>query len=238
MPIPREIEIVQANPAVFVADVRPLMPSDWADQIDEVVRDYGKYSEFRGKSLETSLEPETFITAYRVVNGEIIVGKGLLPWLVDLWGKDFCGMVSRAAESEVEPDDDKKFGININTLTIDTQKHGYETHTDANHWTALLARDTMGEQDGGELEHIVGGTILRGDNGEFKQVVGGTTFATRVKMGFLYMFNGNEHPHKVRLLKPEGHSPRRTTIPMDYIFRGQSVERSERFDVLFGNGKH
>lgn len=214
-----EFELKELNAVVTTTNVKGLMPIDWQQQIDEVVRNYGKLVVLQGGKVSTSLEPPSFATVYTVVKGIDIEDR--LPWLMDLYQGPFREMVSKVAGREVVVDGDKKFGVNINHLSLDTQKDGYELHTDINHWTALLAASTMKEGDGGELVHLLPDK---------------TSVATRICEGWLYIFDGRTHPHKVELLNPKGHSRTRITVPMDYIFKGSIVERTEDFNALFGNG--
>lgn len=213
-----EFEIKRLNEAVATVNVSRLLPSKWRQQIDMVVKSFGRLVKLPGGKVSTSLEPSSFITVYKVVKGEDIEEN--LPWLTNLWQGPFREMASEVAGQEVVVDRDKKFGININNLSLDTQRDGYELHTDKNHWTVMLARDTMRKGDGGELIHVLSD---------------GRRLATRIRAGWVYIFDGLNHPHKVELLNPEGRARTRTTVPMDYILKGSTVERTEDFNALFGN---
>lgn len=212
------LEIRRLSDVVTAVNVESLMPPDWRQQIDNVVKSCGRLVTLQGGKVSTSLEDSSFTTVYTVVKG--IDMEDHLPWLWELYQDSFRGMVSQVAEQEVVVDADKKFGVNINHLSLDTQRDGYELHTDVNHWTALLAASTMDEGDGGELIHVF-------PNGE--------RTATRIKKGWLYIFDGRTHPHKVELLNPQGHSRTRTTVPMDYILKGSEVERPADLNAIFGN---
>lgn len=212
------LEMKRLNEVVTAVNVECLMPPDWRQQIDNVVMSCGRLVTLQGGKVSTSLEDSSFTTVYTVVKG--IDMENHLPWLWELYQGSFLGMVAHVAGQKVEVDGDKKFGVNINQLRLDTQRDGYELHTDVNHWTALLAASTMDEGDGGELIHVF-------PNGE--------RTATKIKKGWLYIFNGRDHPHKVELLNPKGHSCTRTTVPMDYIIEGSNVERPPDLDAIFGN---
>lgn len=212
------LEMVQLNEAVTAVNVESLMPPDWQQQIESVVRKYGKLVTLQGGKVSTSMEPGTFTTVYTVVKGQDIEAN--LPWLWKLYQGPFRELVSQVAGQEVEVDPDKKFSANINTLTKDTQQDGYELHTDVNHETGLLAVTTMHQGDGGELIHIL---------------PDGTRRETRVQAGWLYIFDGRNHPHKVNLLNPQGSSDTRITVPMDYVLKGVKVERPDDLKAIFGD---
>lgn len=212
------LEMVRLNEVVAAVNVESLMPPDWKLQIENVVRDYGKLVTLQGGKVSTSMEAAAFTTAYTVVKGQDIEAN--LPWLWRLYQGPFREIVSQVAKQEVEVDPDKKFSANINTLTKNTQRDGYELHTDINHWTGLLAVTTMYEGDGGELIHVL-------PDGRRKE--------TRIQKGLLYVFDGRNHPHKVNLLNPQGSSDTRISIPMDYVLKGQKVERPADLEAIFGN---
>lgn len=213
------LETVRLNEAVTAVNVESLMPPDWQQQIENVVKKYGKLVTLQGGKVSTSLEDDRFTTIYTVVKGGDIEAN--LPWVWELYQGPFRELVSKVAGQEVEVDPDKKFSANINTITKATQKDGYELHTDINHWTALLAVTTMHEEDGGELIHVLP------DDGRVE---------TRIRAGLLYIFDGRNHPHKVNLLNQEGSADTRITVPMDYVLKGVKVKRPDDLKAIFGNG--
>lgn len=206
------LEIKRVNDAVWAVNVESLMPSGWKAQIEDVVNRRGNSVRFRGGKVKTSEELETFITAYKVVKGTDM--EDCVPELWDLYHNAFREIVSKVAGEEVVVDPRRKYRLNINQMDSDTQVDGYERHWDKNHWTALLAVSTMSEGDGGELIHFL---------------PDGTALMTRIQAGWLYIFDGKTHPHKVELLhSKEGHRLVRTTVPMDYNIKGE--ERAEDDD--------
>lgn len=213
------MELIRLNEAVTAVNVEPLMPPDYQFQIMEVVSRCGKFVELPGSKVSTSLEATTFTTGYTVVKGPDI--KAYLSWCWKLYVSDFRDLVSQVAGQEVIVDPDPKFGVNINTITRKTQRDGYELHTDINHWTGMLAVTDIYKGDGGELLHVL---------------PDGRRVETRIKAGMLYIFDGRNHPHKVNPLNPHGNAHTRITVPMDYVFEGETVERTEDFNALFGNG--
>lgn len=207
------------NTVVTAANVVPLMPPDWQPQICEVARTNGKLVYFRGGAVSTSLEGEEFVTGYTVVTGPQIELD--LPWLWQLYHGSFRKLVSLVTGQEVVVDPDKKFSANINMITLATQRHGYELHTDINPVTGLLPVSTMKKGDGGELLHML---------------PDGRMVVTRIKAGWFLIFDGRNHPHKVNPLNPQGGSDTRITVPMDYVFPGWDPKRPGDMDVIFGNG--
>ncbi|GEM_PF-1481228 len=212
-------EVRKINEAVAAVNVEADMPVDWQDRIKEVVAGSGKLVELPGGKVSTSLEKANFTTVYKVVKGQDIEEK--LPWLYELYQGTFKDLVSEVAGIPMEVDKDKKFGININTLTKDMQKDGYELHTDINPWTGLLAVTTINEGDGGEL-------VLISPKGR--------PMITRPQAGWLYIFDGRNHPHKVKLLRQEGKTDTRITVPMDYVNVGWYPKRPPDLEAIFGNG--
>lgn len=214
---PLGLEMVRLNEAVTAVNVESLMPPDWQHQVHEVVKASGKLVTLQGGAVSTSMETAGFTTVYTVVKGQDIERN--LPWLWKLYQEPFRKLVSQVADHEVEVDPHKKFSANINTIHRDSQKDGYELHTDVNPWTGLLAVTTMHKGDGGELIHVL---------------PDGTRRETSIQAGWLYIFDGRNHPHKVNLLNPEGSANIRITVPMDYIVRGEKVERPADLDAIFG----
>ena len=215
----RKFEIVRLNDAVTAINVEAYMPPGWQLGIMEIVESKGKLVELPGGKVSTSMEKSDFTTVYKVVKGEAI--KENLPWLFDLYQGKFREIVSEVAKKLVEPDGDEKFGININTITKETQKDGYELHTDINPWTGLLSATTMNVGDGGEL------VLLSHDGKQLK---------VRPKAGWLYVFDGRNHPHRVEPLTPDASSDIRITVPMDYVNLGWHPNRPIDMDAIFGNG--
>lgn len=213
------LEMKRLNKAVTAVNVESLMPLDWQKQIASVVTDCGRLVTLPGGKVSTSLEDSDFTTVYRVVKGQDVEAR--LPWLWDLYQGPFRKLVSQVARQKVVVDKDKKFGVNINEITLREQKDGYELHTDINPWTGLLAVTTMHEGDGGELIHVL---------------PDGTRAEMRIKAGWFYIFDGRNHPHKVNLLSPEGNANTRITIPMDYVFPGWDAKRPADMNAIFGNG--
>ena len=218
------LTIVQENQAVVSVDVRSILPDRWGAPVRKVIESSGKDVSFRG-GFSTSRADESFITAYRIVDGEKIACS--LPWLIELYRGPFRAIVSKIV-GEVEPDNNKKYGVNINTLSVDTQigdghVFAYEPHVDRNHITGMLAASTVNEGDGGEL------VLAYPDDWRPPMV-------TRIKTGRLYVFAGDIHEHAVARLNPEGRVRTRITIPMDYVYKGSVVERPEDMKVIFGNG--
>lgn len=209
-------EMVRLNEAVVAVNVEPLMPPDWQQQIHGVVNKHGKFVELEGGKVSTSLESPEFTTAYSVVKGPDID----LPWLRELYEGPLQDMVEKVAGKPIIVDPEPEFGININTLTVPTQKNGYELHTDFNDWTALLAVTTMGEGDGGELIHVL---------------PDGTKREISIQAGWVYIFNGNIHAHKVNPLNPEGRSVIRITVPMDFFEAGSIKKRPSDLKAIFGD---
>lgn len=210
------IELIQVNPLVTAANVEHLMRlelPDWRRKIRRGVRDYGVHNTFRGGLAPSSLEPPEFTTSYIVVKGDVLDSHKALPELFKLWEGPFCDLVSIVAGREVEPDRSErsgsKFGININTLH---RGEAYETHFDYNPWTANVVVDEMKDGDGGQL-------VLIRNHGKPNE----ERFVTRVRRGYVYIFNGCDHPHKVERLN----AWIRTTVPMDYGYKGIPVERPE-----------
>lgn len=213
------LEIKRLNEAVTAVKVESLMPPDWQEQVAGVVSDCGKLVTLPGGKVSTSLENSNFTTVYRVVKGQDIEAR--LPWLWVLYQGPFRQLVSQVVGQQVIVDKDIKFGVNINEITLREQKDGYELHTDINPWTGMLAVTTMYERDGGELIHVL---------------PDGTRAETRIKAGWLYIFDGRNHPHKVNLLNPEGSVNTRITVPMDYVFPGWDPKRPPDMNAIFGNG--
>lgn len=213
------LEIKRLNEAVWAVNVESLMPPDWQQQVASVVTDCGKLVILPGGKVSTSLEDHNFTTVYRVAKGEDIEAR--LPWLWMLYHDPFRALVSKVAGQRVMADKDKRFGVNINEITLGEQKDGYELHTDINPWTGMLAVTTIHAGDGGELIHVF---------------PNGTRAETRIKAGWFYIFDGRNHPHKVNLLNPGGKSNTRITVPMDYVFPGWDPKRPPDMDAIFGNG--
>jgi len=213
------LEIKRLNEAVWAVNVEHLMPADWKEQINEVVANCSRSVTLVGGEVETSLEDPDFTTFYRVVKGDEEDIENRLPWLWILYQGTFRELVSHVAGHEVIVDPEKEFSVNINQLDRDDQIDGYELHTDTNPWTAMLAVTTMHEGDGGELIH---------------KLPDGTIRETRIKAGYLYLFDGRNYPHKVYLLNPEGNAKTRTTVPMDYVFPGWNQKRPPKMKKIFG----
>lgn len=213
------LEMIRLNEVVTSVNVESLMPLDWQEQVASVVADCGRLVTLPGGKVSTSLEDPGFTTVYRVAKGHDI--EDHLPWLWELYQGRFRELVSQVAGQRVVIDKDKKFGANINEITLREQKDGYELHTDINPLTGLLAVTTMHEGDGGELIHVL---------------PDGTRAETRVKAGWLYIFDGRNHPHKVNLLNPAGSAKTRITVPMDYVFPGWDAKRPGDMEAIFGNG--
>jgi hypothetical protein len=72
------------NGVVTAVNVESLMPPNWQQQISEVVKNHGRFVQFKGRAVSTSLEDEGFTTGYTVVKGPDI--KANLPWLWKLYG--------------------------------------------------------------------------------------------------------------------------------------------------------
>lgn len=214
---PRErfqgLEWKRVNEVVLAVNVESLMPSDWKEQIDGVVERFGKFKKVPGGAVRTSHEPPSFITAYTVVTGDHIERE--LPWLWELYHGRFKSLVSEVAGQEVEVDPQPRYGANINAIDKATQVHGYEGHNDENDWTGMVAEHTMEEGDGGELLH---------------ELPNGSMVEARVESGWIYIFDGKHHKHKV---KPLIHASKRTTVPLDYVLPGTILVRTPDFENLY-----
>jgi hypothetical protein len=213
----KRCETITVNEAVTGVNVRALMPADWAQQIVDLVAGYGRHIILKGGQVSTSMEESGFTTAYTVVQGTDVERQ--LPWLWSLYLGSFRRFVSRIAQQKVSPDPDKEFAVNVNSLSRASQIDGYELHTDVNNWTALLAVNTMRPGDGGELTHLL---------------PDGRRVTTRTQAGWLYIFDGKTHPHKVERLDPSGTAAVRITVPMDYVSDGLTLERPHDLEAIFG----
>mgnify|MGYP001614582775 CR=1 FL=1 len=75
-----------------------------------------------------------------------------------------------------------------------------------------------------------------GDGGELIYVLPDrTTRELRIQAGWVYIFNGRDHPHKVNPLNPEGSSDSRITVPMDYFIEGSNEKRPSDLKAMFGD---
>lgn len=205
--------------AVWAVDISSLMPPTWREEIDGVVENHAFQSDLQGGAASTSLAPENYVTSYAVVTGDVIAEK--MPWLIDLFRGRIRELVEEVAGEPLVPSENLRAGININTMDRDTQKDGYELHTDSNLWTALGARHTMRGGDGGEL-------VIKRSQEEKDVEIG----RVQIQEGHIYIFNGQEHPHQVLILE---NAQRRSTVPMNYWRPGEEANRPSDLDgVLYG----
>ena len=209
--MPTTLEIVRLNPAVSAVDVRPLMPHDWQQQIRDVAEESGTPVILRGGEVATSRAPSDFITDYKVVTGDKILPR--LPWLARNYRGAFLELVQQFAGHELDPDPDEQYSPNINVLI---RGRKYEPHVDANEITGMLAVYDIHKGDGGVLTHRLPDST--------------TLWETRVKAGWLYIFNGRDHIHGVSELNTDI----RITVPMNYNPKGVPIVRPSNLGAIHG----
>src|SRR5262249_18462375 len=129
-----------------------LLPTNWVEQIIEVVNKHAIHTELDGRS-STSREPEgvSKMSVY-VVSGDSI--KEHLNWLYNLYEHQLCELASQVAKQTMYPALDVKSSVNINVLK--GQGARYEWHVDNNPMTGVLFVTSHLPGEGGELLFEVG----------------------------------------------------------------------------------
>ena len=214
------VEARRLNEAVTAVDVRALFPEEQMHLIEAAAQKIAISAEFNGGDVDTSDEAPDFTTAYDVITGEQIEGN--LPYLWNTYNGAVREIVSNVAGQEVFADQDRAFGINVNIMTLATQKDGYEKHIDSNQWTGLLAVTDINEGDGGELLHF---------SADDKDKL---LSKTLIRKGFLYVFEGHKYHHKVERLSDDAKTPWRITVPMDYDSNQWTTNRPSNMSIIHG----
>jgi hypothetical protein len=146
---------------------------------------------FNGGEVRTSMEAPDFETSYQPTNGLVIARE--LPWLFDLYRKDFRDIVAQlTGDRSVHLGTDLAHSLNMNyTAGLREGEHQgrrYELHKDRNPWTFLLGASNVEEGEGGR-------TLIYEDQEATRLLA-----ALRPQEGFAVVFNGHR-PHRVEEYK-------------------------------------
>jgi hypothetical protein len=184
-----------------------ILKENWIDEIKHVAENYSYYTKLDGKS-STSREPADSEGAeVYVVEGDTIADK--LPWLHNLYQKEFLDFANSNFKGEYVFAENIKSGTNINLLKGKNAR--YEWHVDSNPLTGVLFVTTHNENDGGKL-------IFKLPN---------ETITVYPKSGTLILFDARNIPHTVLPLQKEDI---RISIPLNYYIKGQPQTRPVDLD--------
>ena len=201
-------------PYFGLVDVRRMLPSDWAGQVEAVSDTAARWAVLRG-GTSTSLEDVDTVINYRLLTGDDIAEH--LPWLIDLYQKQFLEIAQQFSGCDLVVDESITSAVNINILPPD--ERGYEWHVDSNPVTGVLFLSSHVHDEGGCLElrtaddHLLSIEPLAG------------TFA---------VFDARRCPHRVSTPK-EG---LRISAPMNYFVPEEGRQRPADLDnALYGTSR-
>lgn len=185
----------------------PGLPKNWVESVRALAANLGVDVSVKGRG-PGSLEPEeTAGLDYRVVNGIALRDS----WVWDWYQSDtMVALVSAVVGESLKPSNDVSSAINVNYLR--GQAARYETHVDAQPYSAVLMANFCDAITGGRL-------ILGLDDGRRTEMV--TT-----RPGMLVVFDGSKIAHAVEPLTRPGSW--RISLPLVYV----PVEAQERPDAL------
>jgi hypothetical protein len=188
-----------------------LLPPTWKYEIESTVNRMALEAQLGGHS--SSLEPEGTILKYRLVDGVAI--RSHLPWLDDLYKREFLSRASEVYGEQLAPSDQVQNGVNINVIQGPTQR--YERHVDTNPLTGLLFVTTHGPEEGGQL-------VFRGDADRLE---------CEPQQGHLLLFDARDAPHEVTPLVSD---TVRISVPMNYFTKEALAARPHDLDhYLYGD---
>jgi hypothetical protein len=183
-------------------DLARQLPSDWHLDIVETaagaeVREFPRTPILSREAADVSYIRRGRVHADRVRDN--------LPWLYQLYRKEFLGLASLVwAREPVKPADDDRYGIVLNVQRGTSMR--FECHVDSNPLTGLLFC----------TDHLAGGELVFADDPDAADVatVERACSVIRPQSGHLIFFDGRKYPHYARPLMSEADT--RVVAVMNY----------------------
>jgi hypothetical protein len=170
-------------------DLTGQLPADWQQAVRAVAdtADFGNFP--RTPDLSREAADVEHIYRGRVRAAQV---RELLPWLDDLYRKDFLALANEASSEDATPADDDRYGLVLNVQRgIDMR---FECHVDSNPLTGLLFCTEHQAGAGGEL------VFGRDPSAADVAAVDRDCSVIRPYASYLIFFDGRKNPHYAREL--------------------------------------
>lgn len=170
-------------------EVSNLLPEGWQDEVCDVARRRAVQKTLRPTSV-TSRETNPTGVLVSTVEGRMI--NNHLPWLSQLYRREFCDLVTRCTTEDVTIAKNPQYAINLNVQVGHRMR--YECHVDSVPLVGNLYCTTHCPGDGGEL------VIARNRNALGPEDVDSDCIVIYPNAGLFVVFDGRTNPHYVRPL--------------------------------------
>ncbi len=184
-------------------DLTGQLPADWQQTIGAAAAT----AEFDNFPRTPILSREAMDVA-RIYRGRVRAAqvRERLPWLEDLYRRDFLALANEACPEGAMPADDDRYGLVLNVQRGTDMR--FECHVDSNPLTGLLFCTDHEADAGGEL------VFGRDPSAADVAAVERDCSVIRPHLGYLIFFDGRTNPHYARALTSR--SDMRVVAVMNY----------------------